>query len=84
MTIRLQIIMRRLFRRDRNTVRQIASAVMCERVDLDALSDIRHAIMRGLQACGNWNDETERELDRWILDYEGKKPKPARAGGWVF
>jgi len=53
-------------------------------MDLRALSEISEAIKRGLQACDNWNGETERELDRWVKEYEGKKPKPARAAGWVW
>ena len=80
----IQKLWRRMLRRDRNTVRAIASAIVLERMDLRALSEISEAIKRGLQACDNWNGETERELDRWVKEYEGKKPKPARAAGWVW
>ena len=69
---------------DRRTVRDVATAMVLERVDLDSLPELREAIARGLQASGSWDEETERELSRWMKRYEDRKPKPATSVGWCW
>jgi len=73
-------LLRRALRYDRKTVRDVAAAVILERANPIPVADLRDAIERGLKASKSWNEETERQLDRWLRDYHDEHRWPKTAG----
>jgi hypothetical protein len=51
-----------------------------ERANPIPVADLRDAIERGLKASKSWNEETERQLDRWLRDYHDEHRWPKTAG----